>query len=131
MSEYEQVNILLVDDQPDKLLTYEAILHELEQANAFVVAVDPARSWFRYHSLFADLLRLELRRSESHVVRQLHQSAQEIASAGRETVLLDVPTTPLPPKLREAFVPGRQRYRPRQRTFCRTAVARCLYYPPA
>src|SRR5438132_2799249 len=29
MSEYEQVNILLVDDQPDKLLTYEAILHEL------------------------------------------------------------------------------------------------------
>jgi signal transduction histidine kinase len=29
MSAYEQVNILLVDDQPDKLLTYEAILHEL------------------------------------------------------------------------------------------------------
>ena len=29
MSAYEQVNILLVDDQPDKLLTYEAILHAL------------------------------------------------------------------------------------------------------
>jgi LuxR family maltose regulon positive regulatory protein len=53
----------------------EAILHELEQANAFVVAVDPARSWFRYHSLFADLLRLELRRTESHVVPELHRAA--------------------------------------------------------
>jgi LuxR family maltose regulon positive regulatory protein len=53
----------------------EGILHGLEQANAFVVALDAERSWFRYHSLFADLLRLELRRSESHVVRQLHQSA--------------------------------------------------------
>jgi signal transduction histidine kinase len=29
MSAYEKVNILLVDDQPDKLLTYETILHEL------------------------------------------------------------------------------------------------------
>src|SRR3989440_1960963 len=53
----------------------EAILHELEQANAFVVALDPARSWFRYHSLFADLLRLELRRTESHVVSELHRAA--------------------------------------------------------
>jgi LuxR family maltose regulon positive regulatory protein len=53
----------------------EAILHELEQANAFVVALDPERSWFRYHSLFADLLRLELRRSESNLVRELHLAA--------------------------------------------------------
>jgi len=53
----------------------EAILHELERANAFVFASDPARSWFRYHSLFADLLRLELRRSESHLVRELHLAA--------------------------------------------------------
>ncbi len=36
------------------------ILRELEQANAFVVALDAHRSWFRYHSLFADLLQLEL-----------------------------------------------------------------------
>ena len=38
------------------------LLHELEEANAFVVAVDVARSWFRYHHLLGDLLRLELRR---------------------------------------------------------------------
>src|SRR6201993_1400831 len=55
----------------------EGILHALEQANAFVVALDVARSWFRYHSLFADILRLELRRTESNVVRDLHHAAAE------------------------------------------------------
>ena len=39
------------------------ILDELERASAFVVAIDPARSTFRYHRLFADLLVLELRRT--------------------------------------------------------------------
>ena len=53
----------------------EGILHSLEQANAFVVALDAERSWFHYHSLFADLLRLELRRTESHLVRKLHETA--------------------------------------------------------
>src|SRR5258708_29271499 len=38
----------------------EGILLELEDANAFVVSLDPGRTWFRYHHLFADLLRLEL-----------------------------------------------------------------------
>jgi LuxR family transcriptional regulator, maltose regulon positive regulatory protein len=55
----------------------EGILHGLERANAFVVALDAERSWFRYHSLFADLLRLELRRTESNVVRELHQAAAD------------------------------------------------------
>ena len=40
----------------------ERILQHLEEANAFVVSLDPGRSWFRYHRLFADLLQLELRR---------------------------------------------------------------------
>jgi len=42
----------------------ERILQDLEQAGAFVVALDAGRSWFRYHRLFADLLQLELRRTE-------------------------------------------------------------------
>ncbi len=41
----------------------ERILHELEEAGAFVVALDASRSWFRYHRLFADLLQLQLRRT--------------------------------------------------------------------
>jgi LuxR family maltose regulon positive regulatory protein len=50
----------------------ERILQELEAANAFVVSLDPARSWFRYHNLFADLLRLELRRTAPGEVAALH-----------------------------------------------------------
>ncbi len=38
----------------------ERILLDLEDANAFVVSLDPGRTWFRYHRLFGDLLRLEL-----------------------------------------------------------------------
>jgi LuxR family transcriptional regulator, maltose regulon positive regulatory protein len=55
----------------------ERVLHELEEANAFVVALDAARSWFRYHHLFADLLELELRRTEPGEVGALHGMAAE------------------------------------------------------
>ncbi|MGZ8475983.1 MAG: AAA family ATPase, partial [Candidatus Limnocylindria bacterium] len=50
----------------------ERILLELEESNAFVVALDGERSWFRYHQLFADLLRLELRRTEPESIPALH-----------------------------------------------------------
>ena len=53
----------------------EAILLALEDANAFVVSLDPARTWFRYHHLFADLLRLELRRRLSGQLPALHRLA--------------------------------------------------------
>jgi LuxR family maltose regulon positive regulatory protein len=53
----------------------EGILHELEAANAFVVALNGRRSWFRYHRLFADLLRLELRRTAPEEVSGLHRQA--------------------------------------------------------
>jgi LuxR family maltose regulon positive regulatory protein len=53
----------------------ERILQELEEANAFVVALDATRSWFRYHRLFADLLQLELRRTEPDEVAPLHRVA--------------------------------------------------------
>src|SRR6516162_6661357 len=53
----------------------ERVLQDLEEANAFVVALDPGRSWFRYHHLFADLLQLELRRTEPDQVAALHRAA--------------------------------------------------------
>jgi LuxR family maltose regulon positive regulatory protein len=55
----------------------EAVLQDLEAANAFVVALDAGRSWFRYHHLFADLLQLELRRTEPDAVTGLHRQAAE------------------------------------------------------
>jgi LuxR family transcriptional regulator, maltose regulon positive regulatory protein len=53
----------------------ERILLDLEDANAFVVSLDPARTWFRYHHLFADLLRLELRRRLPEELPVLHRLA--------------------------------------------------------
>src|SRR6202042_900717 len=53
----------------------ERILLDLEDANAFVVSLDPERTWFRYHHLFADLLRLELRRTRPGQVPALHRRA--------------------------------------------------------
>jgi len=53
----------------------ERVLQDLEEANAFVVALDAARSWFRYHHLFADLLQRELRRTAPGEVTALHRAA--------------------------------------------------------
>jgi LuxR family maltose regulon positive regulatory protein len=53
----------------------ERILLDLEDANAFVESVDPERTWFRYHHLFADLLRLEVRRRLPEEVSALHRRA--------------------------------------------------------
>jgi LuxR family transcriptional regulator, maltose regulon positive regulatory protein len=55
----------------------ERTLLELEDANAFVVALDAERTWFRYHPLFADLLLLEVRRSEPEAIRDLHRAAAD------------------------------------------------------
>jgi LuxR family transcriptional regulator, maltose regulon positive regulatory protein len=55
----------------------ERILLELEDENAFVVSLDPERTWFRYHHMFSDLLRLELRRTLPDQVPSLHRRAAE------------------------------------------------------
>ena len=55
----------------------ERILQQLEDDNAFVTSLDAGRSWFRYHHLFADLLRLELRRSNPASVDPLHRKAAQ------------------------------------------------------
>ena len=53
----------------------EATLQQLEDRNAFVTALDAGRTWFRYHHLFADLLRLELRRTAPATIPSLHRAA--------------------------------------------------------
>jgi LuxR family maltose regulon positive regulatory protein len=55
----------------------EQTFHALEDANAFVVSLDSERTWFRYHHLFGDLLRLELRRTAPDEVPELHRRAAE------------------------------------------------------
>ena len=53
------------------------MLLELEDANAFVVSLDPQRTWFRYHQLLADFLRLELRRKFADELGELHRRAAQ------------------------------------------------------
>ncbi len=53
----------------------EQLLLALEDANAFVVSLDAQRTWFRYHQLLADFLRLELRRKFADEVPDLHRRA--------------------------------------------------------
>jgi LuxR family maltose regulon positive regulatory protein len=72
----EQVSGPLADRMTGCSGSYR-ILAELEDAGAFVVAVDPGRTWFRYHRLFADLLALELRRTAPDEVPGLHTLAAE------------------------------------------------------
>src|SRR4030081_3221475 len=53
----------------------ERMLLQLEDANAFVVSLDARRTWFRYHQLLADFLRLELRRTLGDEIPDLHRRA--------------------------------------------------------
>ncbi|NTV63908.1 MAG: hypothetical protein HGA65_10285, partial [Oscillochloris sp.] len=50
-------------------------LASLERTNLPLVALDGERYWYRYHSIFADLLRSQLRRRFPDQVRGLHQRA--------------------------------------------------------
>jgi LuxR family transcriptional regulator, maltose regulon positive regulatory protein len=62
----------------------ERILLDLEDANAFVVSVDPGRTWFRYHRMFSDLLQLELRRTLPEDIPEMHRlAAQWLAEHGQ------------------------------------------------
>jgi LuxR family maltose regulon positive regulatory protein len=53
----------------------ERVLQRLEEAGAFVISLDARRSWFRYHQLFANLLRLELRGTGLADLPALHEAA--------------------------------------------------------
>ena len=53
----------------------QAILEMLEKNNLFIVSLDTGRKWFRYHHLFADLLKQRLLLEEKTVVRSLHTKA--------------------------------------------------------
>jgi LuxR family transcriptional regulator, maltose regulon positive regulatory protein len=52
-----------------------SVLEKIERENLFVVPLDTSRHWYRYHQLFGELLRTELRRSEPDLVADLHRRA--------------------------------------------------------
>jgi LuxR family maltose regulon positive regulatory protein len=50
-------------------------LKQLEQANLFIIPLDDERRWYRYHSLFADLLRSRLQELKPGQLPVLHRRA--------------------------------------------------------
>jgi LuxR family maltose regulon positive regulatory protein len=53
----------------------QAILEALDAANLFIVPLDNERRWYRYHCLFADLLRQRLHQQQPDSVAKLHARA--------------------------------------------------------
>ncbi len=53
----------------------QAMLEEVERAGLFLVPLDEVRGWWRYHHLFADLLRARLQQQQPGRVPALHRAA--------------------------------------------------------
>lgn len=71
-------NVLTGDDNGQE------ILESLDRANLFLVPLDNERRWYRYHHLFADLLRQRLAQEQPDLGTPLHQRASDwYAANGR------------------------------------------------
>jgi len=53
----------------------QAMLHHIERAGLFLVPLDEVRGWWRYHHLFADLLRSRLEQEQPGRAQELHRAA--------------------------------------------------------
>lgn len=52
-----------------------AMLEGLRRANLFVSVLDEAGEWYRYHALFAEVLRAQLQQREPHLIPELYRRA--------------------------------------------------------
>ncbi|WP_406079185.1 LuxR C-terminal-related transcriptional regulator [Micromonospora sp. NBC_00858] len=55
----------------------KAMLESLDRANLFVVPLDDSRRWYRYHHLFADVLRTHLLDERADEAADLHRRASQ------------------------------------------------------
>jgi len=55
----------------------QSMLEKLEHTNLFVVSLDNERNWYRYHHLFADVLRKHLKTQLPQIVQELHHRASD------------------------------------------------------
>jgi len=61
----------------DPSVSGQKTLEYLERANLFIVPLDSERRWYRYHHLFADVLRMHLMAEQPDQVSDLHRRASE------------------------------------------------------
>lgn len=55
----------------------QSVLRHLEQSNLFLQSLDNDRCWYRYHHLFADLLRIKLGQTHPDQIPALHRCASQ------------------------------------------------------
>ena len=53
----------------------QTLLEQAERAGLFLIPLDELRGWWRYHHLFADLLRARLQQEQPGRTAQLHRNA--------------------------------------------------------
>ena len=53
------------------------VLQQLAKSNLFIVPLDDERRWYRYHHLFADLLRYRLQLEQASTIPELHRRASK------------------------------------------------------
>ena len=64
------------DDSPNHSDGH-TLLNQLVKSNLFIVPLDDERRWYRYHHLFADLLRYRLQREQAGTIPDLHLRASK------------------------------------------------------
>ena len=69
----------------------KATLETLDRANLFLVPLDDRRTWYRYHHLFADVLRARLLDEQPDRVAELHRRASDWYAANGEPARGDRP----------------------------------------
>jgi LuxR family transcriptional regulator, maltose regulon positive regulatory protein len=62
----------------DLSISGQDTLEYLEQANLFIIPLDDERRWYRYHHLFADLLRLRLHQSIASAPAEAQSQVNEL-----------------------------------------------------
>jgi LuxR family maltose regulon positive regulatory protein len=69
----------MVPDDADVFILHPSshVLEELERANLFLIPLDNQRTWYRYHHLFRDFLRVHLLQRDPDLVPRLHRQASE------------------------------------------------------
>jgi LuxR family transcriptional regulator, maltose regulon positive regulatory protein len=71
----EQLSAPLCDTVAETAGTARHLLDMLERGNLFLVPLDDERTWYRYHHLFADLLKLLLEQEQPGLAVELHRRA--------------------------------------------------------
>jgi LuxR family maltose regulon positive regulatory protein len=67
--------MLDADERPTTSHSSASILEDLEHSNLFIIPMDHEQRWYRYHPLFAELLRSFLQKNNPELIPVLHNRA--------------------------------------------------------